>query len=115
MTRLTSDIFRIIPTYNFGTMEIDRAGLKTTMEIDRAGIKTCAIAHITMPGLQGQIMLINFHLTSKESRAQSNLFSNSISAALRQICKYANDRCEVFFGSRLFFCVFVSGNFVFVG
>jgi len=27
-------------------------------------------------------MLINFHLTSKESRAQSNLFSNSISAAL---------------------------------
>jgi len=26
-------------------------------------------------------MLINFHLTSKESRAQSNLFSNSISAA----------------------------------
>ena len=33
----------------------------------------------------------------------------------RQIHKYANDRCEVFFGSRLFFCVFVSGNFVFVG
>ncbi len=28
-------------------------------------------------------MLINFHLTSKESRAHSNLFSNSISAALR--------------------------------
>jgi hypothetical protein len=25
---------------------------------------------------------INFHLTSKESRTQSNLFSNSISAAL---------------------------------
>ncbi len=35
-----------------------------------------------MPGLQGQTMLINFHLTSKESRAQSTLFSNSISAAL---------------------------------
>jgi len=27
-------------------------------------------------------MLINFHLSSKESRAQSNLFSNSISSAL---------------------------------
>ncbi len=37
--------------------------------------------HAGVAGLQ--IMLINFHLTSKESRAQSNyLFSNSISAAL---------------------------------
>ena len=27
-------------------------------------------------------MLINFHLSSKESRAQSNLFFNSISSAL---------------------------------
>ncbi len=33
-------------------------------------------------------MLINFHLTSKESRAQSNLFSNSISAALFYAYQY---------------------------
>jgi len=42
---LTSDIFRIISYVQFltskGTMEIDRAGIKTMMEIDRAGIKTC--------------------------------------------------------------------------
>jgi hypothetical protein len=35
-------------------------------------------------------MLINFHLTSKESRAQSNLFSNSISAALMDRCTSNN-------------------------
>jgi hypothetical protein len=35
--------------------------------------------------------------------------------ARRQIRRYANDQCEVFFCSRLFVCVFVSGNFVFVG
>jgi hypothetical protein len=35
--------------------------------------------------------------------------------ARRRIRRYANDRCEVFFCSRLFVCVFVSGNFVFVG
>ncbi len=69
-------------------MEIIRAGIKTTMEIDRAGIKhakrynLCYHTH-NHAGVAGlQIMLINFHLSSKESRAQSNLFSNSISAAL---------------------------------
>ncbi len=43
-------------------------------------------------------MLINFHLTSKESRAQFNLFSNSISAALSrtnfQYCRGVSVRCE---------------------
>jgi len=39
--------------------------------------------HAGVAGLQ--IMQNNFHLTSKESRAQSNLFSNSISAALQHM------------------------------
>ena len=58
-------------------MEIDRAGIKTTMEIDRAGIKhakrynMCYHTH-HHAGVAGlQIMLINFHLTSKESRAHT--------------------------------------------
>jgi len=60
-------------------MEIDRAGIKTTMEIDRAGIKTCktlqhVLSHTYHAGVAGlQIMLINFHLTSKESRVEHSL------------------------------------------
>jgi hypothetical protein len=42
MMRLTSDIFRVIPTYNF-------LKSKGTMEIDRAGIKTCeTLQHVLL-------------------------------------------------------------------
>ena len=50
-------------------------------------------------------------------KARGNLRSAKavIFLARRQIRRYANDWCEVFFCSRLFVCAFVSGNFVFVG
>ena len=35
--------------------------------------------------------------------------------ARKQIRKYAEEGCEGFFCLRLFFCVFVSADFVFVG
>jgi hypothetical protein len=38
-----------------------------------------------------------------------------ISLEKRRVRKYAEEGCEVFFCSRLFFCVFVPADFVFVG
>jgi hypothetical protein len=59
-----------------------------------------------------------FRMPLSKIKVLTDIFINReavIFLARRRIRRYANDRCEVFFCSRLFVCVFVSGNFVFVG
>ncbi len=50
-----------------------------------------------------------------DPKDEENAHKAVISLAHRQIQEYPEDGCEGFFCSRLFFCVFVSGNIVFVG